>query len=320
MRIGTRASTMALAQTNDVIARLKADAAIDAELVKFSPRGDRDQTSKLLPHGGKGGAFVSEIRDAIREGQLEAAMHSLKDMPGDEEAPGLCIGAFIERDDYRDALVLRPALSLEEFEAQGGAGFKVGTNAVRRAAFLKRLYPNAEVIHYRGAADTRLRKLDDAQRQEVVDGEPVGPADALVMACSGLERIGRASRIARIFTIDEMLPSVGQGIVALECKTNDWQTRATLEAINHEPTRICALAERELLWVLDGHCNAPIAGFATIANEKLTLRGAVLDLNGTAILQRSITGYAARPREAGRELGLELLRDGAATLIASSKP
>jgi hydroxymethylbilane synthase len=150
---------MALAQT-EAIARLlrAADSGLDVEIVKFETRGDQDQTSKLLRHGGKGGAFVAEIREAMRRGQLQAAMHSLKDVPGNEETPGLIIAAMLPRDAANDALVLRPGVSLEAFRASKGKGFKIGTNAVRRAAYLRRLFPEAAVIHFAGAADTRVGK------------------------------------------------------------------------------------------------------------------------------------------------------------------
>ena len=161
MRIGTRKSTMALAQTEEIARRLKAAAPeLDVEIVKFETVGDTDQTSKLLMHGGKGGAFVAEIRAAVRTGKLHAAMHSLKDMPGNEDTPGLVIGATLPRDPPTDALVLRPGISFEEIKRSGGTGFKIGTNAVRRAAYARRLFPDIEVIHFRGAADTRVRKLD----------------------------------------------------------------------------------------------------------------------------------------------------------------
>src|SRR5437868_5205154 len=187
---------MALAQT-DGIARLlrAADPALDVEIVKFETRGDQDQTSKLLRHGGKGGAFVAEIREAMRGGQLQAAMHSLKDVPGNEETPGLIIAATLPRDAANDTLVLRPGLSLDAFRASRGKGFMIGTNAVRRAAYLRRLFPEATVIHFRGAADTRIAKLDRGAKQRLPDGGEVGPADALVMARSGLERIGMTARL-----------------------------------------------------------------------------------------------------------------------------
>src|SRR3954453_22441227 len=166
MRIGTRKSTMALGQAEGNARRLTAAApGLDVEIVKFETIGDSDQTSKLLMHGGKGGAFVAEIRDAVRSGRLHAAMHSLKDMPGNEDTPGLVIGATLPRDPPADALVLRPGVSLDDLKRSRGKGFKVGTNAVRRAAYARRLFPEIEVIHYRGAADTRVRKLDNAEMQ-----------------------------------------------------------------------------------------------------------------------------------------------------------
>ena len=218
LRIGTRKSVMALAQTEAIARLLRAsDPALDVEIVKFETRGDQDQTSKLLRHGGKGGAFVAEIREAMRAGQLQAAMHSLKDVPGNEETPGLIIArdTAARRRQRRAGAASRRLAG--RFRASKGKGFKIGTNAVRRAAYLRRLFPEATVIHFRGAADTRVAKLDRGDKQRLPDGGEVGPADALVMARSGLERIGMASRIAHEFSVREMLPAVGQGIVAVEC-------------------------------------------------------------------------------------------------------
>src|SRR6202790_1116890 len=210
-------------------------------------------------HGGKGGAFVAEIRAAVRSGKLHAAMHSLKDMPGNEDTPGLVIGATLTRDPPTDALVLRPGISIEDIKRSRGKGFKIGTNAVRRAAYARRLFPEVEVIHFRGAADTRVRKLDNSEMQRLPGGGAVGPADALIMARAGLERVGLASRIAYEFSLQEMLPAVGQGIVAVECAANDWQTRRILSRIDDPPAHQSADAEREGLWVLNAHCNSPIA-------------------------------------------------------------
>src|ERR1700740_1304510 len=189
LRIGTRKSAMALAQTEEIARRLKAKGT-EVEIVKFETTGDIDQTGKLLPHGGKGGAFVAQIREAVIAGKLHAAMHSLKDMPGNEDTPGLVIGATLARDPPTDALVLRAGLSLDDIRRSRGKGFKIGTNAVRRAAYVRRLFPEIEVIHYRGAADTRMRKLDQGDKQKLPDGSAVGPADALILARSGLERVG----------------------------------------------------------------------------------------------------------------------------------
>ena len=321
LRIGTRKSAMALAQTEQIARRLAAVAPdVEVEIVKFETTGDRDQTSKLLPHGGKGGAFVAEIRKAVIAGELQAAMHSLKDMPGNEDTPGLVIGATLPRDPPGDVLVLRAGISIDDIRRSRGKGFKIGTNAVRRAAYARRLFPEVEIIHYRGAADTRVRKLDNAELQRLPDGGAVGPADALIMARSGLERVGLAHRIAYEFPVGEMLPAVGQGIVAVECAVQDWRTREILSAIDDPAAHRCAAAEREVLWVLNGHCNSPIAGFSTIDGGEMTLTASVLDEQGRLFIAASRSGPANRPRELCRAVGLELLAKGAAEIIERSRP
>lgn len=321
MRIGTRKSVMALAQTDEIARQLtRAAPGLAVEIVKFETTGDVDQTGKLLPLGGKGGAFVAQIRAAMLAGELQAAMHSLKDMPGNEDTPGLVIGATLARDPPGDALVLRPGLSLEDFRRAHGKGFKIGTNAVRRAAYARKLFPEAEIIHYRGAADTRVRKLDHAELQKLPDGGAVGPADALIMARSGLQRVGLASRIAYEFPVREMLPAVGQGIVAVECSARDFATRQTLSLIDDPVAHACADAEREVLWVLNGHCNSPIAGHAEIIGAEMSMSASVLDHAGSRIIDVSRSGPADRPRELGRAVGLELLAKGAAEIIERSRP
>ncbi len=321
MRIGTRKSVMALAQTEDIAKRLsKAAPELAVEIVKFETVGDQDQTSKLLPHGGKGGAFVAQIRQAVTEGRLHAAMHSLKDMPGNEDTPGLVIGATLARDPPTDALVVRTGVSIDDLRRTKGKGFKIGTNAVRRAAYVRRLFPEIEVIHYRGAADTRVRKLDGLEMQRLPGGGEVGPADALIMARSGLERVGLANRISHEFSIAEMLPAAGQGIVAVECAANDWQTRRYLSLIDDPAAHLCADAEREVLWVLNGHCNSPIAAYSTVNGHEMTLTASVLDEKGGTFIETAKTGPADRPRELGRSVGLELLEKGASTIIERTRP
>jgi len=321
IRIGTRKSVMALAQTEEIARRLTAAAPeLDVEIVKFETTGDSDQIGKLLQHGGKGGAFVAEIRKAVISGELQAAMHSLKDMPGNEDTPGLVIGATLTRDPPGDALVLRAGVSIDDLRRSRGKGFKIGTNAVRRAAYARRLFPDIEVIHYRGAADTRVRKLDNSEMQRLPGGGEVGPADALIMARSGLERVGLASRMAYEFSIQEMLPAAGQGIVAVECAIDDWQTRRLLSLIDDPDAHKSADAEREVLWVLNGHCNSPIAAFSTIDGAQMSLTASVLDEAGSLFIEASRSGPANRPRELGRAVGLELLDKGAAEIIERSRP
>ncbi|MGF1543521.1 MAG: hydroxymethylbilane synthase [Parvularculaceae bacterium] len=319
--MGTRSSAMALAQTDEAVRRLRdGGAATDAETVRFKPLGDVDQISKLDRHGGKGGAFVGEIRAAMVAGELDAAMHSLKDMPGDEEAPGLVIAAMMTREPAEDVLAFRPGVDVARALADGLAGLKLGTNSVRRGAYLNRLFPEATVIHYRGAADTRLKKLDEGAMQKLPDGGEVGPADAIVVARAGLVRIGRPERVDHVFPIDDMLPAVGQGIVALECPTTHWKSRAALAAVDDQETRACGEAEREMLWILNGHCNAPIAGHARLRSSVIEMRGAVISLDGATIVEAAGEGPIDRPRELGRRLGLELLSGGADKLIAAARP
>ena len=191
---------------------------------------------------------------------------------------------------------------------------------MRRAAYARRLFPEVEIIHFRGAADTRVRKLDNGEKQKLPDGGTVGPADALIMARSGLDRVGLASRMAYEFTAAEMLPAAGQGIVAVECAAQDWQTRQILSSIDDPAAHASADAEREVLWVLNGHCNSPVAGFSTIAGEQMSLTASVLDLSGNTIIEASRTGPANRPRELGRAVGLDLLGKGAAGIIERTRP
>jgi hydroxymethylbilane synthase len=321
MKIGTRGSAMALAQTREVARLVSACGAARApEVIVFTPEGDRDQVSKLKSHGGKGGAFVAELRAAMVGGALDCAMHSLKDMPGDEETPGLVIAAYLKRESPIDAIVLpRGADAATLIDRDKLAGQRVGTNAVRRAAYLRRLYPQAEIIHYRGAADTRLRKLDERAPQKLPGGGATPPADALVMAEAGLARIGAADRISRLLSVDEMLPAIGQGIVAVECTATAWETRRALALIDDAETRAVAEAEREMLWVLNGHCNAPIAGLATLNIASLNLKGAVISLDGARLIEAEAEGPADRPRELGRKVGLMLLEKGARAIIDATR-
>ncbi|HMD74387.1 MAG TPA: hypothetical protein VKG05_11050 [Steroidobacteraceae bacterium] len=156
--------------------------------------------------------------------------------------------------------------------------------------------------------------------QRLAGGGQVGPADALIMARSGLERVGLADRIAYDFKAMEMLPAAGQGIVAVECAVADWQTRGYLALIDDPTARLCCDAEREVLWVLNGHCNSPIAAYSSIDGTQMTLNAAVLDEDGGQFIEASRSGPADRPRELGRAVGLELLHKGAADIIARTRP
>ena len=184
---------------------------------------------------------------------------------------------------------------------------------------MRQCYPSAEIIHYRGAVDTRLKKLDQRIPQQLPDGGQVGPADLIIVAKSGLERLGLAGRISHILPADEFLPAIGQGVVAVECAADDWATREKLAAIDHEATRLCVEAEREMLWLLNGHCNAPIAGLARLDGDALHLRGAVFSESGDQVIEADASGSADRPREVGRSVALSLIDKGAAALVDASR-
>ena len=313
-------SKMALAQTNHVIDLLRSvEPTLDYDIAENEPTGDRDQVSRLDRHGGKGGAFVAEIRADVVSGKTQCAMHSLKDMPGNEETPDLVIGAYLKRDDATDSLVLKPGLTMDDLKKTEGQGFRLGTNSVRRAALIRSVFPLIEVVHFRGAADTRIHKLDNSIPQKLVDGGETEPVDAIMLATSGMARVGVFERISHRFSTSEMLPAVGQGIVAVECSSTDWETRALLAKIDDADARACAEAEREILWVLDGHCNSPIAAHATIADGKMFMQSAVMTLDGETIIRHEQEADAAYPRELGRSVGLALMEKGAAKIIAETQ-
>jgi len=320
LAIGTRKSKMAMAQTLDIIDRIKAAwPDVEIDIADMETRGDTDQTSKLATHGGKGGAFVESIRAGLRDGTIRLAMHSLKDVPGNEETPGVVIGAYLTRDGAQDALVMPPGVDVDAFLKSDGSGYRVGTNSVRRAAQLRLIYPAIEVIHFRGAADTRIHKLDNRIGQNLSDGGQTPPADLLLMAKSGLERVDMADRISHVFPIDDLLPAATQGIVAVECGEQDWRAREILAKINDPAAERAAMAEREVLWMLDGHCNSPMAAFASENSGQMTIRAQVFSLDGSQVVEGSASGDAHRPRELGRQLGLQLLADGAGALIEASR-
>lgn len=326
MRIATRGSPMAVAQTEEVIRQLAAKRPdIAVEKILFKTRGDADNTSRLTTIGGKGGAFVGQLRDEIRAGRFDAAMHSLKDIPGNEETPGLVLGAYLRRDSVADCLVLREGVSEADLRlSTKRAPLKIGTSSARRRAFLSMLYPGCEVIHFRGAVigseQSRLHKLDHRLPQRVANGPSVGPADALVLAASGLMRLGQGHRIAREYSFDEMLPAVGQGIVAVECRSDDFRLLEALASIDDYESRQCALAERELLWVLDGHCDSPIAGVCVVKSGGLELRAAVMGAGDGTFLTAQAAGRLDSPRTLGRTVALDLLARGARDVIESTRP
>lgn len=295
LRIGTRGSPLALAQAEQVRARLAAahglaSAAIDVCVIRTS--GDAIQDRSLAEVGGKG-LFTKEIEQALFENKVDLAVHSAKDMET-VLPPGLVVTAFLEREDVRDAFISRRATSLSDLPR----GAIVGTASLRRQAIVRRLRPDLQVVSLRGNVETRLRKLD------------AGEVDATLLALAGLKRLGLTEAASSVFSVDEFLPAVGQGAIAIETRADDARTRTLVAAINDANTMAALTAERAFLAALDGSCKTPIAGHAKIAGGALALRGLVVKPDGSAAHETSRSGLVGDAAALGQDAGAELKQRG----------
>jgi len=295
LRLGTRGSILALAQTHEVRDRLTAahpelagPGAI--EIVVIRTTGDRIQDRTLAEAGGKG-LFTKEIEEALLNRGIDAAVHSMKDVPTYLPA-GLDIVCVLPREDPRDAFISPRARRLAELPA----GAVVGTASLRRRCQVLNRRPDLKVVPLRGNVDTRLRKL------------AAGDCDGTLLALSGLRRIGRAGEVTDILDPADMLPAVAQGAIGMECRSDDAATRAFLAPLNHHETQICVTAERGLLTTLDGSCRTPIAALATLNHGALSLRGLVISLDGTTCHWAARQGAPADAERLGHDAGEELNR------------
>ncbi len=292
LRLGTRASALAKAQSELVARAVERATGERVELVDIVTAGDR--SSAPVPQLGVG-VFVSALRDALAAKEIDFAVHSYKDLPT-APAAGLTIAATPERADPRDALVARDGLRLAELPP----GARVGTGAVRRMAQLRGLRRGLEPVPIRGNVDTRLRKVAS------------GELDAVVVARAGLDRLGRSGEATEIIDPDVMLPAPAQGVLAVECRADDPDLSHALSALDHAPTRAAVDAERALLAALEAGCSAPVAGLARTGSDgRIHLRGAVFSPDGGEFLRLDRTGTLADPASVGRQLAADLLRAGA---------
>lgn len=302
--IGSRGSRLALWQAEWAKAQLLAfhpHVAVDIEIIKTS--GDVLKDAPLSLIGGKG-VFTKELEEALLDGRIDMAVHSLKDLP--TLLPGgLTIAAITEREDTRDALVLRAGFRLDfpSLKTLPEAAI-VGTSSLRRLAQLKHLRADIGIKDLRGNVDTRLRKLD------------AGDYDAIILASAGLRRLGLQERISAPIATEEMLPAVGQGALAIETRTDDSFALKHLAPLEHLPTRAACTSERALLRSLGGGCQLPIAAHAVVAGTHLRLEGLVAGVSGDVIIRDALEGEAAAARELGEELGVRLLKRGAESLLA----
>jgi hydroxymethylbilane synthase len=302
LRIATRGSALALWQANWTRDRLMADdPALTVELVVLKTRGDKIQDRPLAEVGGKG-LFVKEIEEALLDGRAEVAVHSMKDLPADIP-DGLMLGAIPEREDPRDALVVAPAHAARDVASLPERA-RVGTSSLRRVCQLRARRPDLEIVALRGNVDTRVRKVD------------AGELDAIVLACAGLNRLGYGARITAPLSVDESLPAIGQGALAIECRVDDAETRARLQRLDHRATALAVTAERAFLRRLAGDCKTPLAAHGVLAGEQLTLRGLVGAPDGSELLRHQLVGAADDGESLGRRLGDELVARGADRLLA----
>jgi hydroxymethylbilane synthase len=302
LRIGTRGSPLALAQANMVRARLAAAHGVDEGRITLTiirTTGDAIQDRTLADAGGKG-LFTKEIEEALIAGSIDLAVHSAKDMPT-VLPDGLTITAVLPREDARDVFISRVAKTLQELRA----GAVVGTASLRRQAMVKRLRPDLAVVPIRGNVDTRLRKLDE------------GVVDATLLALAGLKRLGLTHALTSIFSTEEFLPAVGQGIVAIEARQNDSATRSLLDAIDHAETGTALAAERAFLAVLDGSCRTPIAGHAVIEAGRLRLRGLIAKPDGSESFECMREGPVGDAVALGHDAGAELKRRAGADFLTA---
>jgi hydroxymethylbilane synthase len=297
-RIGTRSSSLALWQANWVKTELENKwPGLAVELVLIKTTGDKILNVALSEVGGKG-LFTKEIDEALLDGTVDAAVHSMKDIPF-QLPHGIDFGAIPEREDPRDALVSR-GRRIDELSP----GARIGTSSLRRQVQILRRFPSVRITALRGNVDTRLRKVAE------------GEFDAIILALAGLRRLGHESTVTQILDEELMLPAVGQGALGIACRSEDKTARDRLAVLNHEATRIAVTAERGLLSALEGSCKVPVAGHARLEQDRILLKGLVANLTGSTIVSGEMSGDVQRPRELGIALGQELLRRGAGAILA----
>ncbi len=298
--IGSRGSQLALAQTHLVADMLRArQAGLEVAVQIISTKGDQSIDRPLAEIGGKG-LFTAELEEALRAGTIDLAVHSLKDLPT-EEPEGLCLAATPARMTPNDAFVAREAESFATLPN----GARVGTSSLRRKAQLRGVRPDLEVVDLRGNVDTRLAKV--FERNEV---------DAAILACAGLERLGRGEAIAELLHRDVMLPAPGQGALGIQARADDEDLLQLLAQVDDAAARAETTAERALLAGLGGGCQVPIGALAESADDMLSLFGCVARIDGTRILRTELAGPAAEAAALGREAAERLLADGAQAIVA----
>jgi hydroxymethylbilane synthase len=300
VRIATRQSPLALWQAHHVSALLRQHhPGLEVELLELTTEGDRFLQAPLSQIGGKG-LFVKEIEQALIDGRADLAVHSLKDMTS-QMPEGLELAAVPEREDPRDAFVGRVGAKLSTLEA----GQVVGTSSLRRTSQLLERRPDLAVKSLRGNVQTRLLRMEE---------QAMGGA---LLAYAGLKRLGLDGRITEVLSLEQSLPAVGQGVLALQCRSSDRGMKTLLEPIEHPQTRLAVVAERAFLAKLEGGCTVPLAGHAVVEGDALHLRGLIGRPDGTKVVRGERRGRTADGERLGVELAEELLERGGREILAS---
>lgn len=300
LRIATRRSALALWQATHVAEVLRrTHPGLQVELVPLVTEGDRRLSGALSAIGGKG-LFVKELEQAMLNGQADLAVHSMKDVPA-TLPDGLCLAAFLESEDPRDAFVSNNYGCLEVLPQ----GARVGTSSLRRRTQVLNLRPDLDIVTLRGNLGTRLQRMDKGHYQ------------AILLACAGLTRLELSDRIGERFPVDQFVPAIAQGIIGLECRTDDWSTRSLVKPLHHMTTAVRVTAERALGRRLGSSCAIPVAGHARVANGNIHLIGLVGSPDGSRLVRAELSGRARSATELGIRLAEHLLTAGAEEILSS---
>ena len=297
LRLGTRSSALALWQANWAQSELEQRVpGLQVRILPIKTTGDRIQDVPLAQVGGKG-LFTKELDEALLDGRIDFAVHSLKDLPF-RLPEGTLLAAVTKREDPRDALVSN-GISLKDLPS----GARVGTSSLRRQAQLRHRFPSLDVVPLRGNVDTRLKKLD------------AGDYEGIILAAAGLKRLGHKNRITEYLEREVMLSAVGQGALGIVCRSEDTSTQAVLAVLEDADTHQAVVAERALMASLDGSCQVPIAGHARIEGDEIVLDGLIASLDGEQVIADSVRGSRSNPADIGEDLGRRLRAGGADTVL-----
>ncbi len=299
MRIGTRASALALWQAEWVKSELeKRYPEMEVTLTKIKTQGDKILDVPLAMVGGKG-LFVKEIEEAMLRGEIDIAVHSMKDVPT-IFPEGLALRCITEREDCRDIVILRPGVKTWRELPQGA---RIGTSALRRKAQLLHIRPDLQMVDIRGNVQTRIKKLTDEN------------LDAIILAAAGMHRLGYTKQIGEYLSVEVSIPAIGQGALGIESRIEDDETNALIDFFNHAETDWAVRAERSFLKKLEGGCQVPIACHGIVEGEALTLTGFVADCEGVQCLKKTISGSVHDAEKMGASLGQDLLIQGAGKIL-----